>query len=111
MEASTCNRRETGSGGAAQSTRREEAGAEVKRPFQLVQHPNALSIDTVECLKELLQDARQGDLIGVAFCAMYRRRKYIVDTTGEAYRNPTFARGMVDALHDLLGKRARGDDC
>lgn len=78
-------------------------------PFRLIQHPGALSEDTVACLQELLFEAKQGQLIGVAFAAMYRRRKYIVDTTGEAYRNPTFARGMVDALHDLLGKRARGE--
>lgn len=78
-------------------------------PFQLIAHPAVLSIDTVQCLQELLAEARAGDLIGVAFAAMYRRRRYIVDTAGEAYRNPTFARGMVDALHDLLGQRARGE--
>lgn len=78
-------------------------------PFQLIRHPDALSSDTVECLRELLMEAQQGDMIGIAFAAMYRRRKYIVDAAGEAYRNPTFARGMVDALHDELGKRARGE--
>lgn len=82
----------------------------MKRPFQLIQHPTAMSVDTVECLRELLTEARQGDLIGLAFCAMYRRRKYLVDTTGEAFRNPTFARGMTAALDDLLGRRARGDE-
>lgn len=78
-------------------------------PFQLIQHPGALSVDTVECLEELLDEARRGEVIGVAFAAMYRRRKYIVDTTGEAHRNPTFARGCIAALSDLLGKRARGE--
>lgn len=78
-------------------------------PFQLIVHPIALSTDTVECLEDLLDEARRGELIGLAFAAMYRRRRYFVETAGEAYRNPTFARGMVDALHDLLGKRARGE--
>lgn len=79
-------------------------------PFQLILHPATLSTDTVECLEHLLREARRGELIGVAFAAMYRRRKYFVETAGEAHRNPTFARGMVDALHDLLGRRARGEE-
>lgn len=78
-------------------------------PFQLIQHPDALSVDTVECLRELLIEAQEGHLIGLAFAAMYRRRKYIVDTAGEAYRNPTFALGMTDVLHHELIRRARGD--
>lgn len=78
-------------------------------PFQLILHPATLSTDTVECLEGLLDEARRGELIGMAFCAMYRRRKYAVEATGEAYRNATFARGMAEQLSDLLGKRARGE--
>lgn len=78
-----------------------------KPPFVLVdQH---ISDDTKEALRELLAAAEAGDMIGIAFAAMYRRRRYLVDTAGEASRNPTFARGMVQALNDELGKRARGD--
>lgn len=78
-------------------------------PFQLILHPAALSTDTVECLEELLSEARRGELIGMAFCAMYRRRKYAVEATGEAFRNPTFASGMATQLNVLLSRRARGE--
>jgi hypothetical protein len=39
---------------------------------------------------------------------MMKRRSYVVNTAGEAHRNPTFARGMVAALDDELGKRMGG---
>lgn len=68
--------------------------------------PAAVSQDTIDCLTELLDLARRGELIGVAFCAMYRRRKYVVDAAGEPHRNPTFARGMVAALDDVPSRRA-----
>lgn len=77
-------------------------------PLQLIEHPGAPT-DVVDCLKELLTEARSGDLIGIAYAAMYRRRQYYVDATGECYRNPTFARGMVGALGDMLGRLARGE--
>jgi hypothetical protein len=67
-----------------------------------------LSHDTVQCLEDLLQRARSGQLIGICFAAMCRRRQYILDAAGEAHRNPTFARGMVAALDDELSVRIRG---
>ncbi len=72
----------------------------MKPPFRLV--PDDLSDDTVEALQELLEDARKGHIIGVAFCAMYKQRKFIVNTAGEARRNPIFTRGMVSCLNDTL---------
>lgn len=63
---------------------------------------DAISPDVVEALEELLSQARRGELIGIAFAAMYRRRQYIVDTAGECRSNPTFTRGMVRALDDRL---------
>lgn len=72
----------------------------MKPPFRLA--PDHLSHDTVEALQELLDDARKGHIIGVAFCAMYKQRKFIVNTAGEAHRNPTFTRGMVSCLNDSL---------
>jgi hypothetical protein len=55
----------------------------------------------------LLEQAKSGEVIGLAFAAMYRRRRYTVSTCGEASRNPTFARGMIAALDDELGLRVR----
>lgn len=68
--------------------------------FQLV--PERTPPDVAELLEELCEQAKRGDLIGIAFCAMYRRREYVVDTAGECRRNPTFTRGMVRALDDRL---------
>ena len=72
----------------------------MKSPFVLVS--DEISHDTIEALTELLEDARRGELIGIAFAAMYKQRKFIVDTAGEAHRNPIFTRGMLACLDDKL---------
>jgi hypothetical protein len=38
-----------------------------------------VSQDTVDCLQVLLRRARQGQIVGLAYCAMLRERTYIVD--------------------------------
>lgn len=68
--------------------------------FQLLH--NATSEDVVEALEMLLAQARRGELIGIAYAALYKRRQYTVDTAGDCRRNPTFTRGMVRALDDRL---------
>lgn len=78
----------------------------MKAPFVLV--PDTISNETVRALEQLLENARSGQVIGLAFAAMLRRRGYIVNSAGEAYRNPTFARGMLRALDDKLGQRVTG---
>lgn len=60
------------------------------------------SSDTVEVLEDLLAEARRGEVVGLLFAAMTRRRDYYVGAAGEAHRSPTFARGMVCALDDEL---------
>jgi hypothetical protein len=77
-----------------------------KTPFVLV--PDNVSNDTVECIEQLLEHARSGELIGIAFAVMLKRRGYIVNTAGEAHRNATFTRGMLRALDDHLSQRVRG---
>jgi len=74
-------------------------------PFSLI--TETISADTVECLDELLERARAGEIIGIAYVAMFKRRKYVANATGEARRNPTFTRGMVRVLDDELGRRIR----
>lgn len=69
-------------------------------PFSLAQRH--LSHDTIEALEQLLDEAKRGRVIGLAYVAMYKRREYVTDAAGEAYRNPTFSRGMVAALDDHL---------
>lgn len=74
----------------------------MKPPFRLV--GDQLSHDTIKCLEELLAYAKEGRLIGIAFAALYKERVYIVNAAGEAYRNPTFARGLIAELDDELAK-------
>jgi hypothetical protein len=63
-----------------------------------------MSTDTVEVLQELLKQAKDNQVIGIAFAAMYRGRQFVVNTTGEARRSPTFTRGMLLALDDELSE-------
>lgn len=78
----------------------------MKPPFILI--PDTLSNDTIECLETLLDFARKGEIVGIAFAAALKKRAYITNTAGECFRNPTFARGMVAALDDQLSGRVRG---
>ena len=67
--------------------------------------------ETIECLEQLLEEARSGQVIGIAYAAMYQRRSYVVDTAGEAYRNTTWSLGMVEALkRHILKKLNYSDD-
>lgn len=49
----------------------------------------------------------------IVFGVMLKRKRYIVNTAGEAYRSPTFARGIVaaidDELRDMIQQRANQD--
>jgi hypothetical protein len=74
-------------------------------PFSLVK--DGISTETTEALEQMLELARRGELIGLAFAGMLRQRKFFVNTAGEAHRSPVFARGMVAALDDELSERAK----
>lgn len=63
---------------------------------------DTVSRDTVEALEQLLEAAREGQIVGLAFGAMLRRKRYLVNCAGEACRDPTTARGMICALDDEL---------
>lgn len=65
------------------------------------------SESTVTTLETLLEDARNGDLSGIAFVALGKRRKFVCGATGEARRNPVFARGMLACLDDALREMTR----
>ncbi len=76
----------------------------MKPPFRLV--PDTISGDTVEALEQLLAAARKGQVIGLAYVVMYKRRQFIANAAGEAKRNPVFTRGMLACLDDALGRQA-----
>lgn len=75
-------------------------------PFVLI--PDNISVDVVECTRELNEMAKRGDLLGLAYAGQLRKRGYIVDAAGEAHRNPTFAVGMCYALIRKLAMRLDG---
>lgn len=70
----------------------------------------AIDLDTIECLERLLEEARSGQVIGIAYAAMYQRRSYVVDAAGEAHRNPTWSLGMVEALRRFILKKLNISD-
>jgi hypothetical protein len=76
----------------------------MKPPYRLV--PDAVSGDTVKALQQLLAEAKKGQVIGVAFVAMYKQRQFIANAAGEAKRSPVFTRGMVACLDDVLARQA-----
>jgi hypothetical protein len=61
-----------------------------------------VSHDTIAALESLLARARDGEIIGLAYVALARQKNYVVDTAGEARRDPTFALGMVQILRRLI---------
>lgn len=76
---------------------KRHAGAAVVLSFPAAPPPCA---DTIECLERLLEEARRGQIVGVAVAAMRKGHKFATVVTGEAYCNPVFARGMVASLDD-----------
>lgn len=75
-------------------------------PYQLIQEQ--ISSDTVEALEYLLDSAKRGEVIGMAFALILKRRRFLVDCAGEACDNPLLARGAVAALDDHLSDLVRG---
>lgn len=69
-------------------------------PYQLIR--DDVSHDTIEALEQLLASARQGQAIGLIFGVMMKRRRYIVNSAGEARNDPTFALGMCSVLGSEL---------
>ena len=61
-----------------------------------------ISHDTIEALEQLLESAKCGQLIGLVFGAMMKRRRYIVNSAGDARSDPTFALGMCSVLASEL---------
>ena len=59
---------------------------------------NSVSRETVNALEQLLEGARAGEVVGLAYCASLKRGRYVVDLAGETRRNLTLTRGMVCAL-------------
>lgn len=79
----------------------------MRPPFRPV--PDDLPADTAGALRKLLNQATRGEILGVAFVALYKNRTFIVNTTGEVRRSPVFARGLVAELDDAIASTTSGD--
>lgn len=80
----------------------------MRPPFKLVNlHPPD---NLVETLEYLLDEARAGRLIGLAYGGILKRRAFFVDASGEASRNPMFGVGIAHMLAAELLERAREYD-
>ncbi|WOB10768.1 hypothetical protein [Piscinibacter gummiphilus] len=65
---------------------------------------------TVLALRELLDQALAGELEGLAWVEVRQHRNYSVYVAGECADSPTFTRGVVSVLGDVLGRHiALGD--
>lgn len=60
---------------------------------------------TVESLLTFYREACEGDVIGVACIAFQHGHRYKVHTSGVAEINPTFTRGAIRALDDMVREK------
>jgi hypothetical protein len=67
--------------------------------------PPSSSEETCSELKRLLRDAQAGKIVGLAYVAI-TPRAYSVDAVGAARDRPTFTRGAIRALDDLMRERS-----
>ncbi len=69
-----------------------------------------ISQDTMETLEWLLDEARKGKIIGIAYAALGKQREVIVDAVGESNRNIILTKGMVSFLDAELNNRLNARD-
>jgi hypothetical protein len=61
-----------------------------------------VSHDTIECALAMAEGSKNGHIVGAVIGFLYKYRKYSVAVCGEAYRDPTWARGVIGAIEDEL---------
>lgn len=69
--------------------------------------PPRICTETVEALERWLNEARRGDLVGLACVKIYRTH-YRPELAGQARQRPTLTRGMVGALEDAVREEVEG---
>jgi hypothetical protein len=75
-------------------------------PYTLI--PDSISKEVLTALTELLEAAHQGQITGLAFAAVLKGRKFVVDVAGVCYSDPTLTRGVLAALDDELQDLVHG---
>ena len=71
--------------------------------------PDPVCRETFQVLEQLLVEALQGQIIGMAFVAQYKQRRFIADATGVCRTHPVFTRGMLKSLDDALARQLDAD--
>lgn len=67
-----------------------------------------VSSDTVDALAFLLQEARAGRVIGVAYVAMHKTYDFTIDSAGAVLNYPMVALGATSILQSDLVALAKG---
>lgn len=62
----------------------------------------AVDSETVAALERLLQQAQQGQAVGLAYVVLHQGHDYSGDVVGHATAHPLLVRGIVGALADLV---------
>jgi hypothetical protein len=73
----------------------------------MVSHVSPVSKSTVSTLETLLDQAKEGQLVGIAFIGILRSRQPINGFAGYAGQDPYFAMGAMDGLHEMLSNQAK----
>lgn len=69
---------------------------------------DAISRDTEQCVTQIMEATKAGQVLGIAFILVLKRKRYMVNTAGAAAENPTDTRGMLCALDDELQRMVQG---
>lgn len=64
----------------------------------------AISADTIAELEQLLKEAREGQIQGIAYVALQKGSSFSINASGAAQTAPVYTLGAVDILHDYLVK-------
>ena len=73
--------------------------------------PHKISSSTVNALASLTIQAERGQLIGIAFAALYKGDTFIAASCGACHDDPMRSMGMAAVLHaKLLQLAVHGED-
>lgn len=69
---------------------------------------DTISRDTEQCVTQIMEATKAGQVLGIAFVLVLKRKRFMVNTAGAAADNPTDTRGMLCALDDELQRMVQG---
>ena len=91
-------------------TDKQEGDEMRERPFRLVQLKRPVSHDVIRCLESMLENAKRGEVHGLAFVVMMENREFFYNACGEAHRNPAWAAAMAATLMHGTMKRVFNEE-